>query len=737
MAFSPVAVGSGVSPEPGGSGSPGEEADGERELLPRPGERLVPGNRLKEVVGASLASLCLGPLAGPQRLGTLVDCLVLNYRLRQGLGWSRDRGAAAEGGGAAEGPLRCCGCGRFLSEPVTVPCGHTYCRRCLRRELRARCRRCRDCLLPAGGTSTAAAPLRTSVVLSQLAEKWFPGECERARAASRLEELLAQGRFREALGAASQALRADSSDLMLRIYRAESHVGLQEYKTAIEDLNFVISKMPNWPEVYFRKGKVLQDSGFVGDALQLFLQCLALDEDFLPAKLEVERTLCDVLSPEKLGESLKESAWNSPHTRNKPLILGSEVTESYCNLQLCPEQSLGGSEVLEPVSGSLNRAQSAHALNSTKDLAKEDGLKRVSSEPLLSGQEKGALLKRKLSFSEQDTVVSEDGRNKHKKQGGSTKRDMTLAFGTIPGDLIDVSDFECSLCMRLFFEPVTTPCGHTFCKGCLERCLDHAPQCPLCKESLKEYLASRKYSITELLEELIVKYLSDELYERKRIHAEETAEHSNLTKNVPMFVCTMAYPTVPCPLHVFEPRYRLMIRRSMETGTKQFGMCISDSQNGFADYGCMLQIRNVHFLPDGRSVVDTVGGKRFRVLRRGMKDGYCTADIEYLEDVKVADEEELKKLRELHNFVYNQACSWFQNLRNKFRTQILQHFGPMPGREENIQAMPNGPAWCWWLLAVLPVDPRYQLSVLSMMSLKDRLIKIQHILTYFSRDQSK
>ncbi|KAM6313399.1 LON peptidase N-terminal domain and RING finger protein 1 [Aegotheles albertisi] len=737
MAFSPVALGSEVPPEPGGSGSPGEEADGERELVPRLGERLVPGSRQKEVVGAFLAPLCLDPLAGPQQLGTLVDCLVLNYRLRQGLGCSRHRGAAAEGGGAAGGPLRCCGCGRFLSEPVTVPCGHTYCRRCLRRELRARCRRCRDWLLPAGGTSTAAAPLRTSVVLGQLAEKWFPGECERARTGGRLEELLAQGRFREALGAASQALRADSGDLMLRIYRAESYVGLREYKRATEDLNFVISKMPNWPEVYFQKGKVLQDSGFVGDALQLFIQCLALDEDFLPAKLEVEKALCDVLSPEKLGESLKEPAWNSPHIRNKPSILGSEVTESYCNFQLCPEQSLGESEVLEPVSGSLNRAQSAHALNSTKDLAKEDGLKRVSSEPLLSGQEKGALLKRKLSFSEQDTVVCEDGRNKHKKQGESAKRDMTLAFGTIPGDLIDVSDFECSLCMRLFFEPVTTPCGHTFCKGCLERCLDHAPQCPLCKESLKEYLASRRYSITELLEELIMKYLSDELYERKRIHAEETAEHSNLTKNVPMFVCTMAYPTVPCPLHVFEPRYRLMIRRSMETGTKQFGMCISDSQNGFADYGCMLQIRNVHFLPDGRSVVDTVGGKRFRVLRRGMKDGYCTADIEYLEDVKVADEEELKKLKELHNFVYNQACSWFQNLRNKFRTQILQHFGPMPDREENIQAMPNGPAWCWWLLAVLPVDPRYQLSVLSMMSLKDRLIKIQHILTYFSRDQSK
>lgn len=50
----------------------------------------------------------------------------------------------------------------------------------------------------------------------------------------------------------------------------------------------------------------------------------------------------------------------------------------------------------------------------------------------------------------------------------------------------------------------------------------------------------------------------------------------------------------------------------------------------------MLLIRSVHFLPDGRSVVDTIGGKRFRVLSRGMKDGYCIANIEYLEDTKVS-----------------------------------------------------------------------------------------------------
>lgn len=57
----------------------------------------------------------------------------------------------------------------------------------------------------------------------------------------------------------------------------------------------------------------------------------------------------------------------------------------------------------------------------------------------------------------------------------------------------------------------------------------------------------------------------------------------------------------------------------------------------FADYGCILEILSLELLPDGRSYVDTVGGSRFRVLKRGHRDGYHTADIEYLEDLKVRD----------------------------------------------------------------------------------------------------
>lgn len=51
----------------------------------------------------------------------------------------------------------------------------------------------------------------------------------------------------------------------------------------------------------------------------------------------------------------------------------------------------------------------------------------------------------------------------------------------------------------------------------------------------------------------------------------------SLNKNIPIFVCTMSFPGLVCPLHVFEPRYRLMMRRCQETGTKMFGMCMYEN----------------------------------------------------------------------------------------------------------------------------------------------------------------
>ena len=55
----------------------------------------------------------------------------------------------------------------------------------------------------------------------------------------------------------------------------------------------------------------------------------------------------------------------------------------------------------------------------------------------------------------------------------------------------------------------------------------------------------------------------------------------------------------------------------------------------------MLEIRDVQFFPDGRSVVDTIGGRRFKVISRGKRDGYGTANVEFICD-KMPPQEEIE-----------------------------------------------------------------------------------------------
>uniref|UniRef100_A0A8C7XA52 LON peptidase N-terminal domain and ring finger 1 n=1 Tax=Oryzias sinensis TaxID=183150 RepID=A0A8C7XA52_9TELE len=710
--------------------SGGEEEDHSHhcELILEKGNALASKDCLKEAIDWFSAAVRYGPVR-PEQLSTFVDCILRNFKTKTA-GREGPTGLGEEEGEDSV-LLECPNCRGFLGEPVTVACGHSYCRRCLHRRLLSKCKLCCE---PVSGEE------KLNVTLCGLVEKCFPEELKKLKTLSEVDAMCKRKRYREAVSHATAVLRSDPHMMAARLSRAEAYMALKQYRLALEDAEFC-SRSTCSAEALFRKAMVLHEMGQVDKSLQVFLHCLSVNEDFPGAKRQVEKILCDLLSPadENIKVGLKETTQNTlPHLRSKALMAEAQPQ---CPVQRAHQQQ--------------NRAVSAHQVNSqekrweslerpglsrTQSLrthgcnSGDEGLKRVSSAPQLGDQDKGSLLKRKLSVSDLESCFVDSGSSKYKKQGVTkgTKQHISKAktCKSVPEGMLDSSDLECSLCMRLFYEPVTTPCGHTFCKNCLERCLDHTPHCPLCKESLKEYLACRKYMVTTVLEVLIKQHLSHDYAERTKTHLEETREHSDLTKNVPIFVCTMAYPTVPCPLHVFEPRYRLMIRRCMDTGTRQFGMCISDSQKGFADHGCMLIIRSVHFLPDGRSVVDTIGGKRFQVLSRGMKDGYSTADIEYLQDSRVEDTDELEKLQELHDAVYEQAQVWFQNLKIRFHNQILQHFGPMPEREADIQATPNGPACCWWLLAVLPIDPRYQLSVLSMTSLKDRLVKIQHILTY-------
>uniref|UniRef100_A0A673GN17 Uncharacterized protein n=1 Tax=Sinocyclocheilus rhinocerous TaxID=307959 RepID=A0A673GN17_9TELE len=49
-------------------------------------------------------------------------------------------------------------------------------------------------------------------------------------------------------------------------------------------------------------------------------------------------------------------------------------------------------------------------------------------------------------------------------------------------------ELQCSVCLDVFTDPVSTPCGHNFCKSCLNQCWSNSQECkcPICNETFSK-----------------------------------------------------------------------------------------------------------------------------------------------------------------------------------------------------------------------------------------------------------
>src|SRR5260370_10104973 len=93
-------------------------------------------------------------------------------------------------------------------------------------------------------------------------------------------------------------------------------------------------------------------------------------------------------------------------------------------------------------------------------------------------------------------------------------------------------------------------------------------------------------------------------------------------------------PGVPVPLHIFEPRYKEMIKECLDQKTV-FGIVRSkdDKDEDFAKIGCTAEILNVlKTYPDGRMNILAEGQRRFEILQVNQQRTFLQADVFYLED---------------------------------------------------------------------------------------------------------
>jgi uncharacterized protein len=123
---------------------------------------------------------------------------------------------------------------------------------------------------------------------------------------------------------------------------------------------------------------------------------------------------------------------------------------------------------------------------------------------------------------------------------------------------------------------------------------------------------------------------------------------------------TVLFPGLVLPLHIFEERYRTLVRELVAAtgdGPHEFGVVtlrrgvevLQPAESDTAptpvtapqlyDVGCTAELRQVTELPDGRFDIVTVGRRRFKVV--SVESGtspYLTAQVEWLPDDAAGDD---------------------------------------------------------------------------------------------------
>ena len=118
-------------------------------------------------------------------------------------------------------------------------------------------------------------------------------------------------------------------------------------------------------------------------------------------------------------------------------------------------------------------------------------------------------------------------------------------------------------------------------------------------------------------------------------------------ERIPLFPLNVVLlPGADLPLHIFEPRYREMVKTCLEEKS-EFGMLLH-TPSGIARVGCtaeILELLKRH--DDGRMDILTIGRAPFRVVDLYKDNPLLEGDVDYLEDRERPESAEVQ--RELIN----------------------------------------------------------------------------------------
>uniref|UniRef100_A0A671QU83 RING-type domain-containing protein n=1 Tax=Sinocyclocheilus anshuiensis TaxID=1608454 RepID=A0A671QU83_9TELE len=120
--------------------------------------------------------------------------------------------------------------------------------------------------------------------------------------------------------------------------------------------------------------------------------------------------------------------------------------------------------------------------------------------------------------------------------------------GSIMAEAIlgDHDQYSCSICLDLLRDPVTIPCGHSYCMGCIGECwntndLNGIYRCPQCRQAFNSKPPLNRSTV---LAEIMEKLRSTELQ-----HSQFVPGPSSLDSNIKIGDKVRVKPSVVTPTH--------------------------------------------------------------------------------------------------------------------------------------------------------------------------------------------
>jgi len=201
----------------------------------------------------------------------------------------------------------------------------------------------------------------------------------------------------------------------------------------------------------------------------------------------------------------------------------------------------------------------------------------------------------------------------------------------------------------------------------------------------------------------------------------EASEKIAGIEHLPIFPLPLVLmPHELLPLHIFEPRYRQMLK-DIELRRNLFGVSFFEPQSEFEEkpkpgsIGCVAEVRDTQTLPDERSNIVTFGLIRYRLLDYvEIGTPYFSAEVQFFED----DPESKDVLEPIANEVFG------------FFERVAKAAFKLSGNRGRFPEVPRAdPEQLSFLVAAaFNLDNDVKTQFIEMTSTSERLIRLKAIL---------